>query len=171
VISILQLKDLEMNRIFARTWLALLILGSAPAPAFAAKPAMPDNPETTVKALYAGFAAGDMAKILALIAPDVVWTYHAPVGLIPFAGTYKGREGVGDFFAADAKYVDVKGNDIKSFMKEGDQVAVFGEEHGMVRSNGKKFTATWVHVFTVRNGSITKFDEYIDSAAIYEALR
>ncbi|MES2495473.1 MAG: nuclear transport factor 2 family protein [Pseudomonadota bacterium] len=152
---------------------ALLAIGHAASPALAAAPsaaATTVGPKATVQALYAAFGAGDMAKIMSLIAEDATWTYHAPKDMLPFAGTYKGRDGVAAFFANDAKYVEVKGNDVGQTIGEGDTVVVLGQEHGVVRATGKAFDAHWTHVFTVKNGQITGFEETIDSAAIFQAF-
>lgn len=151
---------------------ALLAIAPAAAPALAADtaPAAAASPKATVQALYAAFGAGDMAKIMSLIAEDATWTYYAPKAMLPFAGTYKGRDGVAAFFTNDAKYVDVKGNDVNEMISEGDKVVVLGQEHGVVRATGKAFDARWTHVFTVKNGQIVGFEETIDSAAIYQAF-
>lgn len=130
-----------------------------------------DEALATIKSSYAAFSAGRLDDVLRLMAPDVIWTYHAPVQEVPFSGTYKGVDGVRNFFETDAKYVIVNDNIVKSYISDGTRVAAIGEEHGTVRSTGKQFVAAWVHVYEVKNGKIVKFDEYIDSAAIAAALR
>ncbi len=157
-----------MNHMKSLALAALLAVAPVAAPALAAEAA--PAPKTTVQALYAAFGAGDMAKIMSLIATDATWTYYAPKEMLPFAGTYKGRDGVAAFFANDAKYVEVKGNDVNEMIAEGDKVVVLGQEHGVVRATGKAFDARWTHVFTVKDGQITGFEETIDSAAIYQAF-
>lgn len=157
-----------MTKMKTLAFAALLAIAPAATPASAAETAA--SPKSTVQALYAAFGAGDMAKIMSLIAPDATWTYYAPKDMLPFAGTYKGRDGVAAFFANDAKYVEVKGNDVNELIAEGDKVVVLGQEHGVVRATGKAFDARWTHVFTVKNGQITGFEETIDSAAIYQAF-
>jgi ketosteroid isomerase-like protein len=157
-----------LNHMKSLALAALFAVAPVAAPALAAEAA--PAPKTTVQALYAAFGAGDMAKIMSLIATDATWTYYAPKEMLPFAGTYKGRDGVAAFFANDAKYVEVKGNDVNEMIAEGDKVVVLGQEHGVVRATGKAFDARWTHVFTVKDGQITGFEETIDSAAIYQAF-
>ena len=151
--------------------IGLSILLNSAELAHADKASAPDEALATIKSSYAAFSAGRLDDVLRLMAPDVTWTYHAPLEEIPFSGTYTGVDGVKKFFETDAKYVIVNQNIVKSYVSDGTRVAAIGEEHGTVRATGKQFVAAWVHVYEVNNGKIVKFDEYIDSAAIAAALR
>lgn len=51
----------------------------------------------TVQDIYAAFWRGDIPFILNALAEDVEW-HEPPGGEAPFKGTYRGREGVGQFF-------------------------------------------------------------------------
>lgn len=50
-----------------------------------------------VQQLYADFGKGNIPAILNTLAEDVEWREPA-AGPPPFAGTYRGRERVGEFF-------------------------------------------------------------------------
>jgi ketosteroid isomerase-like protein len=39
------------------------------------------------------------------------------------------------------------------------------------KSTGREWESDFVHVFTVRDGRITRFQEYMNTAAIVDALR
>lgn len=148
---------------FRTTVLAMLLACSLPAPAA-------ESAEATVRELYAAFNAGSMARIEALLAQDVVWIFHAPSHAIPYAGEFRGRAGVAQFFAGIATTIDVHAIGTGEFIVHGDVVAVPGWERARARATGGEYTANWVHVFTVRDGRITRFEEFTDSAQIVEAL-
>ena len=40
-----------------------------------------------------------------------------------------------------------------------------------IRKTGKTAGADWVHVFTIRDGKVTAFDEFTDTAQFAAALR
>lgn len=135
----------------------------------AAKPPA-GRPEQVVKALYAAFDAGDMAKVRRLIAPDATWTYYGPEHAIPFAGTRKGPDGVADFFAkVDATLRDAKAGQ-RDYIVDGDQVAVPGTEESTVKETGEHYLVHNLHLFKITNGKIVRFEEYIDSGAVMEAF-
>lgn len=129
------------------------------------------SPASTVQNLYAAFGAGNMNEIMSLLDPQIVWIYHAPKSSIPFAGLYKGKDGVAAFFKEDSRFVQVLGNDLKETHEAGDTVFVVGQENGVAHATGTRFSAPWVHMFKVKNGKITRFEEFIDSATISNALK
>jgi len=56
------------------------------------------------------------------------------------------------------------------FISEGDRVASIGAYSGTFKTTGKKMNAPFVHIWTVRNGRITKFNMYVDSAKVLESM-
>jgi cytochrome c553 len=127
-------------------------------------------PIAVVKDLYAAFGRGDLQHIEELLSPEVVWTFHGPEHLIPYAGVYKGKDGVRQFFAAVAGTIDVREIGQRQFVQQGDTVAVVGWERSVVRETGGEFFANWLHLFTIKDGHIAGFEEFTDSAAIVGAL-
>lgn len=123
-----------------------------------------------VEQLYAAFGKGDMAKIRSLIAPDATWVQHSPAHILPFAGPRKGPDGVIDFF----KQVDLSLKDptpsVREFIVSGDKVAVPGFEESTVRETGVRYKVHNLHLFTVRDGKIVSFEEFIDSAPMVLAF-
>ena len=130
----------------------------------------PSDATTVVKDLYASFGRGDLQHVDQLIAPDVTWVFHGPQHLIPYAGVFKGKEGVRDFFSLVSQTIDVRALGQRRFIVDGDTVAVVGWEDSVVRDTGGEFRADWLHLFAVKDGRITAFDEFTDSAAIVEAF-
>ena len=138
-------------------------------PPTAAQPADAE-PLAVVQTLYAAFGENDMAGILTLVDPGVVWIFHGPENVIPYAGTHKGRAGVEQFFTVIAETIDVKAIGRRHVSAEGNVVSVVGWERAIHRETGGEYVANWVHVFTVQNGLITRFEEIADSGALIEAF-
>ena len=56
-----------------------------------------------VKDGFAAFGRGDIQGLLGLLSEDVEW--HIPGEGLPLAGTYRGRDAVGQFFDAPLAYL------------------------------------------------------------------
>lgn len=122
-----------------------------------------------VGAFFAAFGAGDVPTAMSYLGPDVRWTLHAHE--IPWGGTFKGPEGVGDFFAKFGTHAEPIEMTPKSMAEADGLVYVRGIERSKVKATGKEYAVEWVHVIGTADGKITTFDEYLDSAAIAAAMR
>jgi ketosteroid isomerase-like protein len=52
------------------------------------------------------------------------------------------------------------------FLVKGEMVAALGFEKMRVKSTGKEYQSNWVHLYTLCNGKIVRFEEFIDTAAV-----
>jgi ketosteroid isomerase-like protein len=120
-----------------------------------------------VKDGYAAFARGDIQGLLTLLSEDIEWVI--PGAELPLAGTYRGHDGVANFFQKLALESETLAFEPREFVAEGDRVLVVGWERAKVKATNRMFQADWVMAFTVRNGKVTKFHEYSDTQAIAEA--
>src|ERR1700722_9634237 len=120
-----------------------------------------------VKDGYAAFARGDIQGLLTLLSEDIEWV--VPGAELPLAGTYRGHDGVANFFQKLALESETLAFEPREFVAEGDRVLVVGWERAKVKATNRMFQADWVMAFTVRNGKVTKFHEYSDTQAIAEA--
>lgn len=111
---------------------------------------------TTVRAAYDAFGRGDIEAVLGLCAEDISWNVPEPV---PHALTTTGRDGVAQFFGRLAELWSDFHIDIDVIAEEGDKGIGVGRAHG--RLAGQESGYGWVHVFTVRDGVVTRFDEYV----------
>ena len=113
-----------------------------------------------VREAYAAFARSDIATILDLLDDGVAWS--APATL-PQGGTFTGKDGALKFFeglGAAWETLEVAGEQLGEL--QGSDL-VIGVVHGSGRLRGAgpaQYGA--VHVFTVENGKITRFREYVD---------
>jgi uncharacterized protein len=59
----------------------------------------------------------------------------------------------------------------RDFHATGDKVFVLGHYDWTFRKTGKTVSADWVHIFTIKDGKVTSFDEFTDTAQFAEAMR
>jgi ketosteroid isomerase-like protein len=122
-----------------------------------------------VQDAYAAFGRGDIPALLALLDPGVEWT--AIVGSrIPTSGTRHGRDGVSEFFQQLGASIDFERFEPREFIAQGDKVVTLGHYTGRSKATGRSFASDWVMIFTVRNGLLTRFMEFADSAGINQAF-
>ena len=118
---------------------------------------------------YALFKTGDIAGILDLCADDIVWS-GMESEYVPYSGTYTGKQGVAQFFSKLNQSVEFEQFEPTTFIVDIDRVAVAGASKSTVRSTGVPVENRWVHVFSIRDGKIVRFEQYDDSAAIVAAF-
>lgn len=127
------------------------------------------DPLAVVQQAYACFGRGDIPELLSLLAEEVDW-FVPGAAMVPWAGRWRGRAQVGGFFAAFGGSADVEQFEASEFVDSGDRVIVLGRERIRPKSTGRVYDADWCHVWTVRNGKITVFREYTDTAAVNGAF-
>lgn len=117
-----------------------------------------------VKELYAAFGRGDIAFILNSLTPDCEWI--APGAGIPNAGRYTGPAGVGEFFQKLAASEQVTAFEPREFFtnQAGDVVAR-GYEACTINANGRKVETNWMMLFRFRDGKISYWESFYDTAA------
>lgn len=122
-----------------------------------------------VHQLYNAFGRGDIPAVMEGMDVNIEWIESEAVNY-PFNGLHRGPEGVatGVFERIPATYEDfaVKPQD---FVEAGDRVIVIGEYTGRGKTTGKVFNSPFVHVMTVQNNKITRFQVYTDTAIMTDA--
>jgi Ketosteroid isomerase-related protein len=123
-----------------------------------------------VREAYRNFQTGDIESLLNKLADDVAWQLPSMEN-VPFAGKYQGREDVGRFFATLNEAQEAREFEPQNFIADGDKVAVQGRYLWRVKAGGREYQGDWMHVFTLRDGKITGFQEYTDTAAAASAYQ
>ncbi len=123
-----------------------------------------------VEQMYEGFAAGDMEAILKDVSDTIVWTHPGNPDQIPFAGKFEGKAGVSRFFEIAFEQIDVLEQNIKSLIDGDDKVIVLGYEHMRVKNTGREYKSNWIHMYTLAEGKIVGFEEFIDTAELVFAF-
>jgi ketosteroid isomerase-like protein len=120
---------------------------------------------------YAAFGKGDLDGLLATMHGNIQW--KTPGGAdVPTAGSRRGHAEVRDFFKVLGELVEFQNFEPQTFIADADRVVVLGIDTFTVKGgSGKSLTEPWCHVFTVRDGSVVEFQEYIDTAAFAAELK
>ena len=116
-----------------------------------------------VQQIYDAFKSGDIPSLLGSLSDDVQWQLPE-ISNIPFAGKRSGREAVAQFFALVADSQDVLQFEPQQFIAQGNKVVSLGHYAWRVRSTGREFESDFAHVFTISNGEVVGFQEYLDTA-------
>ena len=117
-----------------------------------------------VRSAYENFRGGDITGILNSLTDEVDWRLPEIEG-VPFSGGRTGRESVGGFFSLLAESQETVSFEPREFVAQGDKVIALGTYRWRVKKNGREYGGDWAHVFTVRDGKIAGFHEFMDSAA------
>jgi ketosteroid isomerase-like protein len=123
-----------------------------------------------VQQAYGYFQSGDIPSVLDSLSEDVEWS-NPPLEGVPVSGTWHGREQVGQFFQTLGDNQEVRQFEPREFVAQDDKVIALGHYAWHVKSTGREWESDFVHVFTVRDGKVTGFQEYANTAAIADAFR
>src|SRR5919204_6924108 len=119
-----------------------------------------------VKDAYAAFGRGDIQTLLTYLADDIVWNAVYGTGShVPTSGERRGKAAVAGFFKQVAENVNFSRFEPKEFIATGDKVVALGHYTATTPIN-KHFDSDFAMVFTIRDGKVTEFQEFTDSAQV-----
>ncbi len=125
-------------------------------------------PADVVRRQYLASAAGDLDALRATLAPDVEWTEMAG---FPLAGTYRTPEGV------TANVMEKLGQDWDdwtahddTYVTDGENVVVLARYTAVNKTTHKPIDVRVAHHFVVRGGLIVRFEQFVDTALVREAM-
>ena len=119
---------------------------------------------------YQKYQNGDIPGLLAMFHDDALWI-EPDVENVPFAGRHTGKSEIARFFEDLDRAAQALRFTPKEFIAEGDKVVVIGEASWLVRHTGSTYDSPWVHIFTLRDGKVARFEDYHDTAASERAYR
>ena len=123
------------------------------------------KPTEIIRSFYDKLKAADAPGALSLMAQDIEWTtmwHYKVVGRGPervAEGLFKPLMAEWSSFALEPT----------EFVMDGDTVVSLGRFTGVHGSTGKQVDAGYAHVWTAKDGKISRFRQYIDTLAIAEA--
>src|SRR5687767_3982415 len=86
-----------------------------------------------VQKCYAFFGEGNIPELLNQLSDDVKWTSPGPKNLIPWAGDWEGKAGVGEFFKTLNQNIEFEDFQTKEFIAQNDKVVTIGNWRGKSR--------------------------------------
>ncbi|SRR5581483_12321141 len=124
------------------------------------------EPTSIVIKAYEAFGRGDVQAILDLTAENVDWEFVGSPSLA-YSGKRTNHAEVGKFFADVAAADEIHAFEPREFIEVGDHVTVLGWENSTARETGARFQSEWIHVFSVKNGKVTRWRGFFNTAARY----
>ena len=123
-----------------------------------------------VKQLYYAFSMRDINTILELLSDDIEWGEpENPYN--PAGGTRKGHAGFLEWLNIGKDAEDILVLEPKNFLWNKDSVAVIGYVKCKAKLTGKIYDSDFVHFAIIKDGKISKFQEFFDTYVAGEAFR
>lgn len=130
----------------------------------------PDN-ITVVDYMYKAFTSGDIPAVLARMDPNIVWNEAESNSLAdgnPYLGPDAVLNGVFARLAADHEYFKLE--DIKLHNMDNNQVLATLRYNAKVKKTGKTYNAQAEHLWTLKNGKVVAFQQFLDTKKVAEAM-
>lgn len=129
-----------------------------------------DNVEV-IASLYDGFDRGDIAAVLGLMDPNIHWHEAEGNPYMPSGDAWVGPDAVvSNLFAKLGADWDGFTVHRIGFHDAGSVVVVEARYTGKFKPTGKSVDAQVCHVWTLEGGTITKFQQYTDTAQFQNVM-
>lgn len=125
---------------------------------------------TLIQQMYAAFGRGDLPALLAELTDDVHWQFYGSPGM-PYNEIASGPAAVGRWFGQVLEAEEIVVFEPREFFGGPDHVTVLGFERTRDRASGRCYESPWIHFFALRDGRVSRFIGYYDSAAVAAARR
>ena len=123
-----------------------------------------------IQRLYEAFSERDIPDIVRLLDPDVEWG-EPDNPFNPAGGTRHGHEGFLDWLKIGQESEDILILEPRQFLTNENSVAIVGHTKCRAKTTGKIYDTDFVHLVTLRDGKVMKFQEFFDTFSAAEAFR
>ncbi len=124
---------------------------------------MTKTPLEAAQEFYASVHAGDFDRLFNTMSDDCCVEFYGP-SVIPFSGIFKGKETCKIFFGHVANDVDIEEFSQAEFIADRNMVAVTGRLQMVLKATGRRYSADYAHIITTRDGLVTRFRDFQDTA-------
>jgi len=121
--------------------------------------------------LYEASARGDFGAAMANWSPQIIWNVAEGH---PYANgnPYIGIEAIGsELLAKMASHMPDVVTEVSEMLDADDKVVVLGRYKGPVKSTNKTIDAQMVHIWTIEDGKIVKFQQHVDTQQLNQVLK
>jgi len=120
-----------------------------------------------IEELYQAQQNRDIRSILMLMSQDIEIIQSTE---LPWGGHYTSHDGVKKFLTTLSEHIDSQVQ-VERMIDAGDKIAVVGRTVGKARKTKLEFDVPIVHIWTMREGQVIRFEPYIDNATMLAALQ
>lgn len=131
---------------------------------------MADAQVQMMTSLYEAFGRGDAAAVLGVFDPEIVWMEAENIPYAdrnPYVGPQQVAEGVFGRIMSEWDGFTVTP---QQYVSDGETVVTTGRYRGTYKATGTPIDAQFVHVWTIRGGRITAFQQYADTLQFARAV-
>ena len=124
-----------------------------------------------IQGLYAAFARGDAAAVMAAMDPGIIWNEAENFPYAdrnPYVGPGAVAEGV--FFRLVTEWDQFQALP-SEFLDAGNAVVALGYYKATYKATGVALNAQFAHIWRISGGSITGFQQYTDTAQAVRAVQ
>ena len=126
---------------------------------------------TLLKSLYDAFGRGDMPTVLGAMTPGIQWHQAESNPYMPSGEAFVGPNAVmNNVFMRLGGEWDGFSVHPKTFYGAGDSVVVEARYTGTYKATGKSMDAQVCHVWDVKDGKVTRFQQYMDTAKLWDVM-
>lgn len=131
----------------------------------------PEENRAIINGLYQSFSKGDIPSVVAQLDPNVVWM-EAEGNAYADGNPYKGPDAVlqGIFSRIGDEYESFNLENIKLHEMANDEVLATLRYNGKLKANGATIDAQAAHLWTLRNGKVIGFQQYVDTKQLADAM-
>ncbi len=133
---------------------------------------MANQNKTIIDGLYKSFAAGDVPAVLGGMDANIVWMEaegNAYADGNPYIGPEAVLNGVFARVIGDHEYFTL--NDIVLHEMSDNKVLATLRYDGKVKKTGKTYNAQVAHLWTLKDGKVVAFQQYVDTKKLADAMR
>jgi ketosteroid isomerase-like protein len=124
-----------------------------------------------VSDVYEAFGRGDMPAVLGAMDPGIRWYEAEGNPYMPSGEALVGPDAIlNDLFMKLGEDWDGFTVHPNSFHEAGDVVVVEGRYSGTHNGTGKLLDVQVCHIWTLENGKIIKFQQYVDTATLQDVM-
>ena len=128
------------------------------------------NNKEIVSQIYADFGLGNIPGILNVLSDEIVFDTPGP-SLLPWAGIWKGKNGVMDFFNQVGSSTSYQKFEPLDIIEEGDKVSETGRAEYTTIKTGKSGVSQWIMAWTLRNGKVEQVLNLWETYSIAETYK
>ena len=123
-----------------------------------------------IKSTYQGKTSQENSEnLMASLGEKVIWI---EADGFPLAGTYIGKQAIidGVFTQLSKQWANYQ-IEVEQYVAQDDNVIALGSYSGIYKKTGIAFQARVAHHWQLKNGKVTRFEQFVDSVPIVRAMQ